>query len=134
MFATDACGQYNTRKDDVRGELTFRLRHSQEHMRHLWRRVQPTPDKWKGKIPGFDADAASVVRLAVDHLRDRGYTQFGFCGFGGANYSERRLSELRKHVRSLGHNVVAYESPGPTSATTFGAEQSGMLDQKGLAR
>jgi LacI family transcriptional regulator len=87
-----------------------------------------------GKIPGFDTDDVSVVRLAVDHLRDRGYTRFGFCGFGGANYSERRLSEMKRYVQSLGHSVAAYESPGPAHATTFGAEQSGMLDEKGLAR
>ncbi len=82
-----------------------------------------------GKITGFETDDVSVVRLAVDHLRDRGYTQFGFCGFGGANYSERRLPKMQAYVRSLGHDVVAYESPGPTSATTFGAEQIGMLVQ-----
>lgn len=87
-----------------------------------------------GVIPGFDTDDVSVVRLAVDHLRDRGYTRFGFCGFGGANYSERRLSEMQRYVRSLGYDVAVYESPGPAHATTFGAEQSGMLDDKGLAR
>lgn len=87
-----------------------------------------------GKIPGFDTDDTSVVQLAVDHLRDRGYTQFAFCGFGGANYSERRLFEMQKYVLALGYDVVAYESPGPSAATTFGAEQSGMLDQLGLAR
>lgn len=87
-----------------------------------------------GKIPGFDTEPASVVKLAVDHLRDRGYTQFGFCGFGGANYSDRRLAEMRKYLRSLGHDVVAYESPGPVHATTFDAEQSGMLDEDGLGR
>ncbi|MCR9119338.1 MAG: DNA-binding transcriptional regulator [bacterium] len=86
-----------------------------------------------GKIAGFDTDDVSVVRLAVDHLRERGYIRFGFCGFGGANYSERRLVEMHRYVRSLGHDVAAYESPGPAQATTFGAEQSGMLDQKGLA-
>ena len=90
--------------------------------------------RYAGTIPGFDTDAASVVRLAVDHLRDRGYMRFGFCGFGGANYSDHRLSVMCKYVRSLGYDVVAYESPGPTHATTFGAEQSGMLDQKGLVR
>ncbi|KAA5537975.1 helix-turn-helix domain-containing protein [Roseiconus nitratireducens] len=91
---------------------------------------------WKsaGVIPGFDTDDQSVVRLAVDHFRDRGFTRFGFCGFGGANYSERRLSEMQRYVRSLGHDVAVYESPGPAHATTFGAEQSGMLDNKGLTR
>ncbi|MFG0265593.1 MAG: substrate-binding domain-containing protein [Rhodopirellula sp. JB055] len=87
-----------------------------------------------GLFPGFDTEAASVVKLAVDHLRDRGFTQFGFCGFGGANYSDRRLVEMRRYVRSMGHEVASYMSPGPIHATTFDAEQNGMLDQKGLER
>ena len=86
-----------------------------------------------GDIPGFDTDSASVVRLAVDHLRDRGFTRFGFCGFRGANYSEERLAKMRDYVGSLDHELVTYESPGPTHTTTFGAEQNGMLDQDGLA-
>ncbi|MEO1615532.1 MAG: substrate-binding domain-containing protein [Planctomycetota bacterium] len=86
-----------------------------------------------GQIPGFDTDDLSVVRLAVNHLRGRGYRRFGFCGFGGANYSERRLNELTAYVQSLGLEVDAYESPGPTHSTTFDAEQSGMLDEVGLA-
>ncbi|MCA9140823.1 MAG: substrate-binding domain-containing protein [Planctomycetales bacterium] len=87
-----------------------------------------------GVIPGFDTNDASVVRLAVNHLRDRGYTRFGFCGFGGADYSQRRLVEMKRYARSLGRDVAVYESPEPDNATTFGAEQSGMLDNKGLVR
>ncbi|EMI54971.1 AraC family transcriptional regulator [Rhodopirellula sallentina] len=85
-------------------------------------------------MPGMDTDGVSVVRLAVDHLRDRGFTRFGFCGFGGANYSERRLEEMQKYVADLGYSLVSYQSAGATQATTFGAEQAGMLDQKGLTR
>ena len=85
-------------------------------------------------LPGFDTDDVSLVRLAVDHLRGRGYTRFGFCGFGGANYSGRRLAEMRKYLQSLGFELDAYESPGSAQATTVGAEQSGMLDEKGLTR
>lgn len=87
-----------------------------------------------GDLPGFDTDSASIVRFAVDHLRERGYKRFGFCGFGGANYSERRLSEMRSYLASRGQTLDVYESPGPAHATTFGAEQNGMLDQKGLVR
>ncbi|MEO1529599.1 MAG: XylR family transcriptional regulator, partial [Planctomycetota bacterium] len=87
----------------------------------------------EGIIPGFDTEDESVVRLAVDHLRDRGFTRFGFCGFGGANYSTRRLLGMRDYVASLGYEVHAYESPKPSDATTFASEQSGMLDASGLA-
>ena len=87
-----------------------------------------------GEIPGFGTDDASIVRLAVDHLRDRGHTRFGYCGFGGANYSGRRLNEMHKYVRSLGFDVAGYESPGPVDVTTYGAEQKGMLDERGLVR
>jgi LacI family transcriptional regulator len=41
---------------------------------------------------------------------------------------------MRTYLQPLGHDVVAYDSPGPTHATTIDAEQSGMLDEKGLAR
>lgn len=85
-----------------------------------------------GKIPGFDTDQASVVRLAVDHLRDRGFKNFGYCGFGGANYSASRLEEMTRYLDSLGFSVNSYESPEPANPTTFSAEQIGMLDQAGL--
>ena len=84
-------------------------------------------------MPGFDSDDVSIVRLAVDHLRERGFGRFAFCGFGGANYSERRLDEMRRYLGTLGHQVIAYQSPGSNDATTFGAEQSGMVDKHGLA-
>lgn len=85
-----------------------------------------------GKMPGFDTDPRSVVKLAIDHLRDRGHKRFGFCGFGGANYSKDRLDHARRYVSSLGFEFVSYESPQPSDDSTFGAEQSGLLDQEGL--
>lgn len=98
----------------------------------------PTVDlrcwRYAGAIPAFDTDPESVVKLAVDHLRERGHIRFGFCGFGGANYSDHRLTLMREYVHSMGHELFTYASPGPTDATTFGAEQSGMLDQDGLSR
>ena len=99
----------------------------------------PTIDlcSWRASrgIPGFDTEAFSVVKLGIDHLRDRGYTKFGFCGFGGAHYSERRLAEMRGYLKSLGYDDVAvYESPAEPDATTFASEQSGMLDQEGLTK
>ena len=87
-----------------------------------------------GEMPGFDTNDLSLVQMAVDHFRGRGYTQFGFCGFRGANYSDRRLKEMRKYVSLQGYDLAVYESPGPAHATTFGAEQNGMLDEKGLTR
>ena len=86
----------------------------------------------QGRLPGFNTDSVSVVKLAIDHLRDRGHRQFGYCGFGGADYSKRRLEETREYVNKLGYELVAYESPDATDTSTFAAEQSGLLDQEGL--
>jgi LacI family transcriptional regulator len=85
-----------------------------------------------GRIPGFDTDALSVVKLAIDHLKDRGHRRFGFCGFEGANYSQNRMKAAEKYVNSLGCEFVSYESSQVSNSTTFAAEQSGMLDQEGL--
>ncbi len=96
----------------------------------------PTVDLrcWKkiDGVPRIDTDNEATVRLAVDHLRDRGLRRFAFCGFAGADYSVQRLTFLRKYLDTLGFELEAYESKGPRKLTTMGAELKGMLDEAGV--
>lgn len=78
------------------------------------------------KAPAVLLNDQSVVELAFDHLRERGFRHFAFCGLNGADYSDARrgiFAELvhrtgfRCHVfRSAGHlqfdSMVAYERHG----------------------
>ena len=85
-------------------------------------------------IPRVDTNDRAVVRLAVDHLRDRGFRRFAFCGFQRTDYSVRRLTFFLERVRGLGLDAEVYESPGARRPTTAGAELRGMLDETGVGR
>ena len=42
----------------------------------------------------FDTDPVGVARLAADHLLDRGFRNFAFCGFRRIGFSEQRSAAL----------------------------------------
>lgn len=41
-------------------------------------------------MPSVRPDDAAAARLAFEHLRERGFRNFAFCGFNGADYSDAR--------------------------------------------
>ena len=78
-------------------------------------------------IPLFETHDDTVVQLAIEHLREQGFRQFAFCGFAGADYSERRLECFKRRVSELGAEAFAYQSPPPKKGIvdTMRLEQSG---------
>ncbi|MFH5804333.1 hypothetical protein ACG2DA_09785, partial [Alienimonas sp. DA493] len=78
-------------------------------------------------IPRIDTDDRAVARLAFDHLRDRGFERFAFCGYEATHYSIRRLRFFRGFVRDGGFPLSVYESPraAPSDAATSGTATSG---------
>lgn len=83
-------------------------------------------------VPRINADDQVMVRMAVDHLRERGMRRFAFCGFATADYSVRRLKLFQSYLRSRGFEPDVYQSRGPRRPTTMGSELKGMLDQEGV--
>lgn len=121
-----------------RGDGVIARIETQETVRLLKRLKLPTVDLrcWR-KLPGvpwFETDDREVVRLAVDHLWERGLRHFAFCGFKGANYSVRRRDYFCEFLAEHGITPSVYESPGPQHPTTTGAEMLGMLDEQGVAQ
>jgi LacI family transcriptional regulator len=49
-------------------------------------------------FPALHTDEQAVVRLAVQHFQERGFQQFAFWGFAGADYSELRESVLKEQL------------------------------------
>lgn len=49
--------------------------------------------------PQVRSDDAAIGRLAAEHFIERGFTRFGFCGFVGEAWSERRQVAFRQTVR-----------------------------------
>jgi LacI family transcriptional regulator len=98
----------------------------------------PTVDLrcWKSiaGIPRINTDDDAVVRMAIDHLRQRGIRRFAFCGFAGVDYSVRRLASFRSMLGDDAGRASVYESRGSRHPTTLDQESRGMLDQVGVAR
>lgn len=64
-------------------------------------------------VPMIQTDQHAVAIMAADHLLDRGFQRFGYCGIVGANYSVDRLRYFRAMMRAAGYGVHVYEAPGP---------------------
>jgi LacI family transcriptional regulator len=98
----------------------------------------PTVDLY-GWLPGakwpcLRADNAHVVRLAVDHLLERGFRHLAYCGFTGVNYSDERLQVFQQQIGEAGHVCHVCPSPRLRSSSSIAAsEQQGLLYEAELA-
>lgn len=85
-------------------------------------------------IPVINSDQRAVARLAVEHLLERKFQHFAFCGFAGVNYSDQRCQEFVEGVREAGYDVAVYENPWRCPAdSTPGTEAKGLLAEHSLA-
>ncbi len=57
------------------------------------------------------ADSDNAGRLAAEHLIERGFTRFAFCGYEGRLWSDRRLGGFSERLREGGHFCTVYEPP-----------------------
>ena len=74
-----------------------------------------------------------VTRLAFEHLLERGFQRFGYCGFEGANYSRRRKTFLTQMVAESRMPLETMDSPNPHISDTSRIEASGLLHQEELS-
>ena len=62
-------------------------------------------------LPGVRADDRAIARLGADHLQERGFRHFAFCGFSRESWSTRRLAEFVAAVDRPADPCLVYESP-----------------------
>lgn len=79
-------------------------------------------------VPQVETDNDQVAKLAFEHLWDRGFRRFAFCGFQGAAYSEARLTAFRRLVAEAGCEVSVYHSRSKPNSPLTSIEQAGMFD------
>ena len=84
----------------------------------------------KLNFPAILSNNDSVAKTAFDHLRERGFRHFAFCGVNGASYSDSRRDAF---VRQVGKNGL--QSHVYINAWQLGLEnpQAGYQGQKTLA-
>lgn len=86
------------------------------------------------RVPKVETDDEQVAQLAFDHLVDRGFRRFAFCGFESANYSVRRRDFFRSIAETHGYPLTVYESPSQKMCNTAQIEIAGLFDTESLRR
>ena len=81
------------------------------------------------RIPRIGVDNEAVARLAADHLLERGYKNFAYCGFADVFYCEERRVALVEYLRQRDHKLAVFNSPAHAGTTgVFNIEAAGQLD------
>lgn len=82
-------------------------------------------------LPLIDTEDPTVARLAAEHLLDRGFRHFAFCGFVGANYSDKRSEWFQERLAQAGLKCHVYSPPKATrDAQTIEHEKRGLRFQE----
>ncbi len=54
-------------------------------------------------------DSKKAGRMAAEHLLERGFKNFGFCGYSSRIWSRRRLEGFQQRLAEAGFNCLAYQ-------------------------
>jgi LacI family transcriptional regulator len=84
-------------------------------------------------IPLIESDDDEIARAAARHLLERGFRSFAFCGYEGANFSDRRLGSFRSFLREEGYDVSVHLAPNIQDGDTRAGEAGSALDERLLA-
>jgi LacI family transcriptional regulator len=76
-------------------------------------------------LPTVQSDHHMIGRLAAEHLLDRGFGQFAYCGFRGHQWSRKRADGFMERLRTAGFSCGFYESSwGGPDALAWEKEQA----------
>ncbi len=62
-------------------------------------------------LPWVETDDAAIARLAAQHLLERGFKQFGYCGDVRFRWSQQRGETFRRLIREAGHPCHDFVEP-----------------------
>lgn len=68
-------------------------------------------------LPRIESDQAAIGRLAAEHLIERGFRRFAYCGFTGHAWSDKRRAGFEAALAAVNGVVAVHESPwgGPNA-------------------
>jgi len=67
-------------------------------------------DAPRPNIPRIESDHALIGRRAAEHLLERGFERFAFCGFTGHRWSDLRAAGFADRLRAEGHAIATLRS------------------------
>ena len=87
------------------------------------------------KMPSVLTDNTASARMAFEHLQERGFRHFAFCGYNGADYSDERRDSFVQYVTQAGlrcHVFAGREQPHKSSTAKY--EEEGLKDGDRVAQ
>lgn len=67
-------------------------------------------------LPWFETDDAAIAHLAAEHLLDRGFRHFAYCGDVRFKWSQMRLEHFAGRLLEAGHQCLTYDAAHSTAA------------------
>jgi LacI family transcriptional regulator len=102
-----------------------RLRVPVVYLRH----IVPTP-----KTPYVITNNPAVSYAAFEHLKERGFRHYAFCGFNGADYSDERRDSFVQCVTEAGRRCHVFdETQVLGKGNTVSFEHEGLIDNEHVA-
>jgi LacI family transcriptional regulator len=84
--------------------------------------------------PRIDTDNRLVAEMAADHLLERGFQHFAYCGFAGVDYSMDRQAHFPPFLAERGFGCFVYDGPRrAVKGDQSRKEQHGILFERELA-
>jgi LacI family transcriptional regulator len=74
-------------------------------------------------LPNIVTDHRAVGRMAADHLIERGFRNFAFCGYAGYFWSNQRGEGFQQRVEEAGYGVLRYNPSGIRKSVLWKEEQ-----------
>jgi len=71
----------------------------------------------------LEVDSASAGKLQVEHLLDRGFSNFAFCGFDNMPWSQANCETVQRILTKAGFDLKLYHQPGNKSQRSWENEQ-----------
>lgn len=78
-------------------------------------------------IPCVETNDQEIAQLAFEHLIDRGYRSFAYCGNRQFYWSRHRMHHFCAHARQSGHEVTTFNSSA-IAAKEISEEQNDMIE------
>lgn len=74
------------------------------------------------KVPDIAPDSRKAGRLAAEHLLERGFSRFGYCGYAGRVWSQQRQEGFSERIEEASFSCDIYESPDRPSRQSWNRE------------
>jgi LacI family transcriptional regulator len=87
------------------------------------------------QMPAILTDDEAGACMAAQHLLERGFQHYAYCGYIGITYSDTRSQTFEREIEKAGFRCHIYDPPARLRASAVeGSEQQGLIHEEDVAR